>query len=167
MTVALIPRKVLFGNPDKTNIQISPDGARISFLAPHEGVLNVWTAPRDDPFAARPITQDKGRGIHIYFWARTNRHILYLQDQNGDENWRVFALDVESGEIRDLTPFEGVAAQPHMPSHKHPEEILVGLNNRSPQWHDLYRINILTGERTLLEQNERFSGYITTNDYTV
>jgi dipeptidyl aminopeptidase/acylaminoacyl peptidase len=82
----LIPRAVLFGNPDKANPQISPDGSRISFLADVEGVMNLWVAPADDPAAARPVTGDRGRGIQNYFWAFDNRHLLYLQDRNGDEN---------------------------------------------------------------------------------
>ena len=167
MTVPIIPRRVLFGNPDKTNVQISPDGSRISFLAPLEGVLNVWVAPRDEPVAAQAVTHDEGRGVRIYFWAHSSRHILFLQDTNGDENWRLFVVDLQTSQTKDLTPYEGVAAQPHAPSHKHPDEILVGINDREAQWHDLYRVNINTGERTLVEQNDRFVGYITTDDYAV
>jgi dipeptidyl aminopeptidase/acylaminoacyl peptidase len=167
MTVPLIPRQVLFGNPDKANVQISPDGSQISFLAPLDGVLNVWVAPREDPGAARPVTRDSGRGVRINYWAHTSRHILFLQDLNGDENWRVFSVDLQSAETKDLTPFEGVAAQPYPPSHKHPDEILVGINNREAQWHDLYRINITSGERVLIEQNDRFMGFIVTDDNRV
>ena len=86
----LIPREVLFGNPDKTSSGISPDGTLISYLAPLDGVLNVWVGPADDPAAAEPVTNDTDRGIRTYFWAYTNEHILYLQDQAGDENWRIY-----------------------------------------------------------------------------
>ncbi len=167
MTIPLIPRKVLFGNPDKTNVQISPDGAQISFLAPLEGVLNVWVAPRDDPGAAKAVTQDSGRGVRIYFWAPSSQYVLFLQDLNGDENWRMYAVNLQSGETRDLTPFEGVAAQPYPPSPRHPDQILVGINNREAQWHDLYRIQITSGEREMLEQNDRFAGFVVTDDNQV
>ena len=73
-------------------------------------MLNVWVAPRDDPAAARPVTHDTGRGIRFYGWAYTNDHILYIQDKNGDENWRLYAVDLAGG-VRDLTPYEGVQAR--------------------------------------------------------
>jgi dipeptidyl aminopeptidase/acylaminoacyl peptidase len=158
-TIPLISRKVFFGNPDKAFVQISPDGAHIAYLAPRDGVLNVWVAPREDPDAARPITQDRGRGIRFYAWAYTNTHILYIQDLDGDENWRLYSVDLASGETKDLTPFEGVQTQVRKISPDHPAEIVIGLNNRVPEWHDIYRIHIVSGEMTLLEQNDRFLGF--------
>lgn len=159
-TIPLIRRQTFFGNPDKTLVQLSPDGAYLAYLAPREGVLNVWVAPRHDLAAARPITQDTGRGIHLYMWAYTNRHILYIQDKNGDENWRLYSVDVATVAVQDLTPFEGVQAQLRHTSHLLPEEVVVGLNKRVPQWHDLYRLNLVTGDMTLLEQNDRFLDYV-------
>ena len=161
----LIPRKVFFGNPDKSSVQLSPDGSQLAYLAPREGVLNVWAAPRGEIGAARPMTHDTHRGIHIYFWACTNRHILYLRDANGDENWHVRCVDLQTGLDTDLTPLEGVQAQVSAVSHKFPGEIVVGLNNRDPQWHDLYRIDIVTGARTLLMQNDRFVSVMLDDDY--
>lgn len=89
----LIPRRILFGNPDKASPRISPDGKRLGFLAPVDGVLNVWVGPVDDPAAAKPVTSDKKRGIRSYSWAFNNRHILYVQDANGDENFHVYRVD--------------------------------------------------------------------------
>jgi dipeptidyl aminopeptidase/acylaminoacyl peptidase len=166
-TIPLIPRKVFFGNPDKASVQISPDGAHIAYLAPLDGVLNVWVAPREDPHNARPVTNDTGRGIRFFTWAYTSRHILYLQDLDGDENWRLYSVDLDSGATKDLTPFEGVQTQVNKISPDHPEEVVIGLNNRAPEWHDLYRLNILSGEMALLEQNDRFLGYETDDDYRV
>jgi len=164
----LIERELIFGNPDKAGPAISPDGARLAYLAPVDGVLNVWVGPLDDPQAATPVTQDSERGIRQYFWAKTSKQILYMQDKGGDENWRVYAVDLDSGEVKDLTPFENVAAQIEQVSYLHPEEILVGLNNRNPRLHDIHRINILTGESVLVEQNdEGYAGYITDDDYKV
>ena len=93
-TIPLIPRAVLFGNPDRALVSLSPDGLHLAWLAPVDGVLNVWVAPRDNLAAARPVTHDTGRGIRFYQWAYTNAHILYSQDSNGDENWRLYAVDV-------------------------------------------------------------------------
>ena len=106
--VPLIPRQVLFGNPDKAGPQISADGARLAYLAPVDGVLNVWVGPLDDVEAAKPVTHDTHRGIRGYFWAYTNDHIIYVQDKDGDENWRVYCVDLASGEVKDLTPLEGM-----------------------------------------------------------
>jgi dipeptidyl aminopeptidase/acylaminoacyl peptidase len=165
--VPLIPREVLFGNPDKAQARISPDGAKISYLAPVNGVLNVWVGPADQPEAAKPVTHDTKRGIQIHFWAYTNRHILYLQDKDGDENWRVYAVNLESGTVRDLTPFEGVQARIQGVSHLFPEEILIGLNNRNPQLHDIYRVNIETGVSSLVLENAGFVGFMTDDYYKV
>jgi len=108
-TAQLIPREVLFGNPDKAMARISPDGKKISYLAPVDGVLNVWVGPTDDPAAARPVTDDKGRGIQSYEWVYTNNHILYIQDKNGDENWHLYSVDLTTNQTKDLAPLEGGA----------------------------------------------------------
>jgi dipeptidyl aminopeptidase/acylaminoacyl peptidase len=164
----VIERSKIFGNPDKAGAAISPDGSMIAYLAPVDGVLNVWVGPADDPASAKPVTNDTDRGIRRYFWAWTGKQILYMQDKGGDENWRVYAVDLDSGDVKDLTPFENVQARIDNVSHLYPEEILVGLNNRNPQLHDLYRINIATGESVLVQQNdEGYAGYITDDDYRV
>ncbi len=165
--VPLIPRKVLFGNPDRAAVQISPDGEHLAWLAPLDGVLNVWVAPREDLDAARPVTHDTGQGIRIHLWAHTGIHLLYLQDKDGDENWRLYSVDLTTDEIKDLTPFEGVQAQPMEISHKSPDEVVVGLNKRDPKWHDVYRVNILTGEMALLLEHDRFMSVSVDDDYRV
>ncbi|MBC2764231.1 MAG: S9 family peptidase, partial [ANME-2 cluster archaeon] len=103
-TAPLIPREVFFSNPDKIKPCLSPDGTQISYLAPVDGVMNVWVGPADDPDSAEPVTNDTYRGISSYFWAYTNEHILYTQDQAGEENWRVYSVTLETGETTDLTP---------------------------------------------------------------
>src|SRR5205823_8270901 len=105
---ALIPRHVLFGNPDKTSPQISPDGKHLSYLAAVDNVLNVWVGPAENPAAAQPVTHEKTRGIRRYQWAFTNNHILYLQDVGGDENWHLYAVDLGRNVASDLTPFESI-----------------------------------------------------------
>jgi dipeptidyl aminopeptidase/acylaminoacyl peptidase len=166
-TVPLIPRKILFGNPDRASVQLSPDGAHLAYLAPRDGVLNVWVAPRDNLDAAQPVTHDTGRGIRFYLWAYTNRHVLYIQDKNGDENWRLYSVDLTTNETKDLSPFEGVQTQLKNVSPRFPEEVVVGLNNRNPQWHDIYRINLTTGDRTLLEQNDSYADFVVDDDYRI
>jgi len=164
----LIPRETLFGNPDRTAARISPDGKQLAYLAPVEGVLNVWVGPIGDPSAARPVTEDKLRGIRTYFWAYTNEHVLYLQDVGGDEDWHVYCVDLATRQTKDLTPLEKVNAQVQAVSHRIPGEILVGLNDRDPQVHDIYRVQLESGERELVEKNtEHFAGYVTDEDFTV
>lgn len=166
-TIPLIPRQDLFGNPDKASVQLSPDGTKIGYLAPVGGVLNVWIGPANDPTAARPVTRDTDRGIRFYDWAYTSNHILFIQDKGGDENWRLYSVGLEAGDTKDLTPLEGVQARFQEISPQFPDEILVALNDRDPRLHDLYRINIGTGERRLVQENEGFAGFVTDYAYRV
>src|SRR5229473_2151028 len=164
-TVPLIPRKLLFGNPDKSQVHLSPDGQHLAYLAPREGVMNVWVAPRDDLAAAQPVTHETGRGVPFYLWSHTNNHIVFIQDKGGDENWRIYSADIATQAVRDLTPFEGVQARPVKDSPHFPDEIVIALNNRRPEWHDLYRLNLHSGALTLLEQNDRFAFFVIDDDY--
>jgi dipeptidyl aminopeptidase/acylaminoacyl peptidase len=158
---ALIPRSALFGNPEKAQARVSPDAKYISFIAPRDGVLNVWLAERGKLDAAKPITNDQKRGIRRHMWSFDNRHIHYLQDLDGDENWHVHAVDVVSGQDKDITPYKGARAEIVDLSWKKPGVVAVGLNDRAPEWHDLWEIDIATGERTLIEQNSKeFAGYL-------
>ena len=151
-TVPLIPREVLFGNPEKARPLLSPDGERLAYLAPRDGVLNVWVGPvGGDDF--EPVTEDTRRGIRVYFWAEDNRHIVYLQDEGGDENWRVHAVDASTKEDRDLTPFENVQAQIVDTNRRFPDTLLVALNRENPELHDVYRLTLSTGELDLAAKN--------------
>jgi len=155
--VPLIPRRVLFGNPDKAMARMSHDGKRLAYIA-----------PVDDPAKAKPVTKDTVRGIRSYFWAYTNEHILYTQDTGGDEDWHVYRVDLASGDIKDMTPLKKVTAQIEAVSYKFPNEILIGLNDRDPRYHDVYRLDIRTGERKLVEENKQeFMGYVTDEDYRI
>ncbi len=163
----LIPRQLLFGNPDRTMARISPDGRYVSYLAPLDGVLNVWVAPADDLSAAKAVTNDTGRGIRSYTWPYSGQHLLYLQDKVGDENWRIYSVDLTSDETSDLTPFDDVQAQIVGLSPDNPNEIVVGLNNRNPQLHDLHRIDLTTGEMTLMLENEGFVAFTVDRAFAV
>jgi dipeptidyl aminopeptidase/acylaminoacyl peptidase len=166
--VPLVPRKAFFGNPEKARARLSPDGKRLAFVAPVEGVLNVWVSPDDDPAKAQPVTFDKHRGVMNYSWAFTSQHILYTQDKNGDEDDHVYCIDLASGDIKDLTPIAKIAAQLENVSERFPQEILVGINDRGErQYHDIYRINILTGEKKLIQENPGLAGFLTDDDYRV
>ena len=150
----LIPRRMLFGNPRLTSVRLSHDGAWISYLAPVDGVMNVWVRPVDAIEEARPVTLDTTRGISTYSWCYNPSYVMYLQDRDGDENWHVYTVNVETGESRDLTPYDGVQAIPKESSPKFPDEALIAVNRRDPQMHDLYRVNILTGESELIVTND-------------
>jgi Tol biopolymer transport system component len=113
MIVDLIPRQVLFGNPERTSPRLSPDGSRLAWLAPHDGVLAVWVAPTSqeagvDWDCAEVITDNADQSIEMFAWAHDNRHVLYLQDTSGDENWQLRDIDLLTMTRRNLTPFEGV-----------------------------------------------------------
>ena len=159
--VPLITRSALFGNPVKAQARLSPDGKYLSFLAPDDGVLNVWVGPAAQLAQAKPITRDRKRGIRQHLWANDSRHVLFLQDEGGDENWRVHSVDLQGGKEVDLTPLDKVRAEIVGLSPERPGVALIGLNDRDPEWHDLYEIDIGSGERKLVERNDQqFAGYL-------
>ena len=150
----LIPREILFANPDRAQVRLSPDGRWISYLAAFDGVLNIWIQPADaapgvaaapDQTTARPLTADRGRGIRRHWWTYSGRHILYMQDEGGDENWRLFSLDVTTGQAIPLTR-PGVQARVVDVPPELGEEALISINDRDPALHDLYRVNVATGD---------------------
>src|SRR4029079_1632225 len=143
----LIPRDVLFGNPQRAQARLSHDGKWISFQAPVKGVLNIWVAPATDLSKAHPVSDEKIRPIPAHSWAYDNKHILYVQDKNGDENYHLYAANVVTKEWKDLTPIKGVRAEIQEVSEKFPNEVLVALNDRNPRYHDIWRINIETGAK--------------------
>jgi dipeptidyl aminopeptidase/acylaminoacyl peptidase len=148
----LIPKKILFGNPEKAGAQISPDGLKISYLAPLEGVLNIWVrsvAGEDD----RPVTRDKDRGIQIYFWSWSSGEIFYLQDAAGDENWRLYSVELESGKVKDLTPFKGVQVRIEALDKHFPDRMYLSMNREDVRVHDLYHLDLKSGELKLVLKN--------------
>ncbi len=152
--MAQIPLEELFADPALTQVQVSPDGTRLAYIAPLEGVKNVFV--RDlKTGETRPVTNDTGRGILYHGWLYSG-DLVYIQDKDGDENWRLYRVSPEGGEPLLLTPGEGVQARPARTSPEFPDEILVALNDRDPRYHDLYRVNARTGERTLVLENPGF-----------
>lgn len=151
--VELIPRKIFFGNPEITQVLLSTDGKWIGYIAPLNGVLNIWVAPSDNISAAKPITNDTFRGIQSCFFVFDNQHVLYAQDKKGDENWTIYSVDLLTGATEAITPENGVNALLYYNHYKFPQEVLVGLNDRDPRYHDFYVINISTGKKRLLMKN--------------
>jgi dipeptidyl aminopeptidase/acylaminoacyl peptidase len=149
---SLIPRAVLFGNPERASAQLSPDGTRLAFLAPLDGVLNVWVGPAGgDRF--EPVTRDLDRGIRLYTWAHDNRHLLYLQDRGGDENWRLYRVRPGEGDADDLTPFDGVQVQILAHEKQRPHELLIAMNRDNERLHDVYHLDLHTGALELVTRN--------------
>jgi dipeptidyl aminopeptidase/acylaminoacyl peptidase len=151
----IIPREHLFGNPERSSPQISPDGSSFSFIAPDEkDVLQVWVLPNgEDLDQASQVSQDKKRGIRGYSWSEDSGYILYQQDSDGDENWHIFAVDISTHVTRDLTPFLGCQASV-LGTHKdYPEELLVTANVRNPTLHEVYRVHLKTGAMILDTEN--------------
>jgi dipeptidyl aminopeptidase/acylaminoacyl peptidase len=165
--MSLVDRKVYFGNPERARLRLSPDGEMIAYLAPLEGVMNLWVAPTGNLSRARPVTSDTHRGIRWYDWTYSPGRLVYMRDSDGDENWHLYLVDPEEGTERDLTPLEGVSARPMGHSHLHPGRILVGLNDRDPHLHDVYSVTLESGEREAVLENEGFATFIADQDLQV
>jgi dipeptidyl aminopeptidase/acylaminoacyl peptidase len=151
-TTSLIPREVLFGNPERTNPQISADGTQLGYLAPVNGVLNVWTKTigKDDD---RAVTNDTKRGIRNFTWQYDNKHVLYTQDLGGDENWRLYQTDIATKQTKDLTPFERVRVDLVAYDWKTPDTVLFQANKRDAKLFDVYRVDLRTGKIEMDTEN--------------
>lgn len=165
----LIDRELFFGDPEVAGAQISPDGAFIAFIKPFKGTRNVWVKKTADPFTnAKPVTADTKRPIPSYFWSRDGKYILFVQDKAGDENFHVYAVNPAEAPAagqdvptaRNLTDVKGIRAFIYAVPRTDPDAIYVGINDRDAAWHDLYKVKISTGERTLIRKNtERITVY--------
>ena len=157
----LIDRNLFFGNPQITGAEISPDGEYIAFRKPYKDVMNVWVKKKGESFdQAKPVTADTARPVRAYFWSKNSKYILYAQDKGGNENFNIYAVDpsAEAGEMgvppaRNLTDMKNVRAMIYAVPDNTPNEIIIGLNDRNPQYHDVYRLNIQSGEKELLRKN--------------
>jgi dipeptidyl aminopeptidase/acylaminoacyl peptidase len=162
----LLSRDLLFGNPQRTNGQLSPDGRWVGYVAPRDGVMNVYVAPGSEPASGRPVTNDRLRGIRGYNFAFTGNHVLYGQDVGGDENFQVFAVDLTTNEERALTP-KGSRAGVAALSPLHPTDVVVSVNDRDPRYFDLVRVNLLTGEQSRLIENDEFASLYVDRNFTL
>lgn len=164
----LIPRAVLIGTPERTHLQVSPDGAYLSWLALSNHVLNIWVAKAGDLASARAVPANPGRPVSQYFWTFDGKHLVYLQDRDGDENEHLYRVHVASGEAVDLTPVTGARVDAVELSENKPDTVVVGLNDRDPYFSDLYQISLTSGKRTLLVKNEHaFLGFVVDHNLRV
>jgi len=167
----LIDRQKFFGDPQYASAQLSPDGETVAFRKPYKGKMNVWVKGVDEPFdAAEPVTADTTRPVPFFFWTQDSEQVLWIQDKGGNENFHIYAADPDAENetdlgvppAEDLTPYEDVRAQIIDVPENTPGEIIVGLNDRNPKYHDVYRLDLETGDRTLLHKNEsRIAGWET------
>lgn len=164
--VTLIPLNVLLGNPERAGAQISPDGKRLSYIAPLDGVLNVFVGEAGTG-NERSVTRDTDRGIQGYFWAHDNRHIMYVRDKDGSENFRLYDVDLETGVERDLTPLDGVQCRLLAHRKKFPNDVLIGLNKDNPELHDVYHLDLTTGALEKVVENPGFLGWVVDDDLKV
>ena len=152
----LIPRSVIFGNPDRIGLRTSPDGKNLSFIAPHNGVLNIFLASDNNLENAKAITNDTHRGIIRYFWSYDNKHIIYMQDNNGNENEHIFKVNIESGEITDMTVMDGVKAGVAALSKDYPNYMVILMNDRRADLFDPYLLEINSGKLHRLYKNDKY-----------
>ncbi|WP_400194287.1 S9 family peptidase [Hymenobacter sp. B81] len=167
---ALIDRELLFGDPEISGAQLSADGKFMSFIKPYKGTRNIWVKGLNEPFEkARPMTNDQARPVRGYFWSRDSKYLLYSQDKGGDENFNIYAVNPAETPVagqpvptaRDLTGLKGVRVQLINAPLSDPNALYIGLNDRDKAWHDLYKLNLRTGEKTLVRQNtDRLDGWV-------
>jgi dipeptidyl aminopeptidase/acylaminoacyl peptidase len=159
--VPLIAREKFFGNPTMASGRLSPDGKWLSWIAPRDGVLNIYVAPASDPKAARPLTAETRRPIRQYFWSPDSKQILFINDKGGDENFLLYGVNVVSAEQRAITPFEKTRVQIVNISNDVKDRILIGVNNRDAKWHDVYSLDLASGKLTPVLMNMGgYSGFI-------
>ncbi len=159
---------MFFGDPQRSGVRISPDGKMLSWLAPSNGVLNLWVAPVGELAAAKVLTAETKRPLQRYTWAPDSRSILFLKDNDGDENSRLFAVPVAGGAIRTLLSVDGAQVTLEGVSTRVLDRIVVGINDRDPKWPDLYSVDLATGARTLLLRNDRqFAKFLLDDDLAV
>ena len=164
--VKLIPLEVLLGNPERVGAQISPDGKRLSYLAPLDGVMNVFVG--DAGLGnERPVTHDTGRGIQDYLWAHDDRHLMYVRDKDGSEDFRLYDVDLETGVERDLTPLDGVQCRLIVHCKDFPNDVLIAINKDNPQLHDVYHLDLTTGALEKIVDNPGFLGWVVDADLEV
>ena len=161
---SLIPRKVIFGQADRSSVKISPDGQKIGWLGPVQGVLNVWVAPADDVKKAQPVTQLTGEDIHSWWWAMSSDRVIFAHDKGGDDSLHLYAVDLKKSETKDLTPVDGVFAELVALSPKRPKEALIAMNDRGKKTRDAYLVDLTTGTRKLAQTNDGAFGAWTGDD---
>ncbi|KPF61935.1 S9 family peptidase [Porphyrobacter sp. AAP60] len=166
-TAPLIPRDALFGNPVRAAGQISPDGKWLSWLAPKDGVLNIWVAPANDPDAGRAITSATDRPIRQHFWSPDASSVMYIQDKGGDENFLLYGINIATGAETTLTPFEKTRVQIVGASSTIKDKVLLGLNNRDPRFHDVHMLDLTTGKLTLVLENSGYAGFMADDTLTL
>jgi dipeptidyl aminopeptidase/acylaminoacyl peptidase len=164
--VKLIPLKVLLGHPERAGVQISPDGKRLSYIAPLDGVLNVFVGEAGTG-DERPVTNDTDRGIQGYLWAHDNRHLMYVRDKDGSENFRLYDVDLTTGIERDLTPVDEVQCRLIAHRKEFPNDVLIGLNKDNPQLHDVYHLDLTTGTLEKIVENPGFLGWVVDTELKV
>jgi dipeptidyl aminopeptidase/acylaminoacyl peptidase len=166
----LIDRDVIFGNPEIAAAELSPDGKYIAFLKPWKDTRNVYVKAVGEPFsAARLLTTETKRPVAGYLWTRDSKYILFAKDNDGDENFNVYAVDpsakpapgADAPPSRDLTGLKNVRVMLYDVPKSDPDIAYIGLNDRDKAWHDLYRLKISSGEKTLVRKNtERITGWV-------
>jgi len=159
--VPLIPRALLFDNPERALPKVSPDGTKLAYLRPDNGVMNVFVGDIGaDEAGFVAVTSDKKRGISTFLWQPDSRHILYIQDEGGDENWCLYQTSVATRETRNLTPFEKVQTRIVFVDRQFPDTALIALNHRDARLHDVFRVDLSTGDLTMVVENtDGFAGY--------
>lgn len=156
----LIPRKHIFGNPTRTIATVSPDGTKVAYLAPRDGVLNVWVGPAAAIDQAKPVTSERVRPILQYYWSPDSQRILWIQDEGGNENYALYGVELATGKETQYTQFARTQVRVLGMSPRVPGAALILANNRNPRFHDVHRLDLASGKLTLVRENEEYVGFL-------
>lgn len=155
----IIPVEDFFRNPEKTAYKISPDGDYYAYLGPHNNRLNIYVQEIGSDHCSL-ITEESNRDIAGYFWV-TNERLIYLKDDGGDENFALYSVHRDGGEVKRLTK-QGVKTQIIDELEDQPDLMIIGSNERNAQIFDPYLLNVVTGEQRMLAENPgNISGWLT------
>ncbi len=158
----IIPRSIVWADPQLSMVKISPNGKTLSYLAPFQGNLNLWLAPVDDWETAKSVSSSQ-HPLRDYWWAKTNDHLLYIHDTFGDENWQLHAFQLSTGKSMAYTKPGSQVRIIHI-SEKQPEKILIGLNDRDRRFHDVYLLDLLSGSMECIYINNQYWDFLADED---
>jgi dipeptidyl aminopeptidase/acylaminoacyl peptidase len=159
-------KEELFATPALISAKISPDGKTIAYVgADSSGISNLFITSSDEAFSNKvQTTFFTSPEIIQFFWSGDSRRVLLLRDQDGKGQLHLHGIDVQTKESVVYTgKFSSINAKLiQIGSTKN--SAVIGLNDRNPHFHDLYTLDLDSGEFTLLFKNDQYAKFLVSED---